>query len=53
MPLLNMMVVCWHVSPVVMSICDCTDYIYECGKKDATYTAEMFEEKVNDFDCDC
>ncbi len=50
MPLLNMMVVCGDVNPVVLSICDCTDHRLEGGKIDSTYVAEMFKEKVNEFD---
>ncbi len=50
MPLLNMMVMCGDVNLVVVSICDCTDHMSEGGKKDATYNAEMFHEKVNEFD---
>ncbi len=43
MPLLNMMVMCGDVNPVVVSICDCTNHISAGGKKDAT-------KKVNEFD---
>ena len=50
MPLLNMMVMCGDANPVVVSICDCTDHMSEGGKKDATYIAEMFQDKVNEFD---
>ena len=42
-----MMDMCGNINPVVMSICDCTDHMLEGGKKDATYIAEMFQEKVN------
>ncbi len=49
-PLLNMMVMCGDVNPVFVSICDCTDHTSEGGKKDATYIAETFQEKVNEFD---
>ncbi len=50
LPLLNMMVMSGDVNPVVVSICDCIDHMLEGGKKDATYIAEMFQEKVNGFD---
>ncbi len=49
-PLLNIMVMCGDVNPVVVSICDCTDHMSEGGKKDATYIAKMFQERVNEFD---
>ncbi len=52
MPLLNMMVMCGDVNPVVVSICDCTNHMSEGGEKDATNIAEMFKEKVNEFDPD-
>ncbi len=50
MPLLNMKVVCGDVDPVVVSVCDCTEHMSEGGKNDATYIAEMFQEKVNELD---
>ncbi len=50
MPLLNMMVMCGDVNPIVVSICNCTDHMPEGGKKDAAYIAEMFKEKLNEFD---
>ncbi len=50
MPLLNMMVMCGDVSPIILSIWDFNDHISECEKKNATYIAEMFEEKVNEID---
>ncbi len=53
MPLLNMMAMCGDVNPAVVSICDCTDHMSEGRKKDATYIAEMFKEKVNEFDPKC
>ncbi len=36
MPLLNVIVMCGNASPVVVSICDCTDHMSEGEKKDAT-----------------
>ncbi len=45
-----MMVMCGDTSPVVASICDCTDHMSEGGKKDTTFITEMFQQKVNDFD---
>ncbi len=50
MPLLNTMVMCADVNPVVVSNCDCTNHMSEGGKKDVTYITEMFQEKVNEFD---
>ncbi len=44
-----MMVMCGDANPVVVSSCDCTNHMSEGGKKDATYIAEMFQEKVNEF----
>ncbi len=35
-----------------MSICDCTNHMWEDGKNDATYIVEMFQEKVNVYDPD-
>ncbi len=48
--MLNMMVMCVDVNPVVVSICDCTNHMSEGGQKDSTYMAEMFQEMVNEFD---
>ncbi len=50
MPLLNMMVMCGDANPVVVSICDCTNHISEGWKKDTTFIAETFQEKVNEFE---
>ncbi len=47
MPVLNMMVMCVDVNPVIVSICDCTDQMSEGGKKDATYIADMNQERMN------
>ncbi len=47
-----MMVMCGDVNPIVVSICDCTDHMSEGGKKDVTYIAKMFQEKLNEFDPD-
>ncbi len=52
MPWLNMMVMCGDANHVVVSICDCTNHMSEGGKKDVTYIAEMFQEKVYKFDPD-
>ncbi len=52
MPLQHLIVMCGDADPVVMSICDCTNHMLEGGKKDATYIAEMIQEKVNEFDPD-
>ncbi len=51
-PLLSMMVVWGDASPVVVFIYDCTDHMSEGGNKGAKYIAEMFQEKVNEFDSD-
>lgn len=45
-----MMVMCGDESPVIASICDCTDNMSEAGKKNASYITEKFKIKVNDFD---
>ncbi len=52
MPLLNMMFVCGDANSTVVSICDCTDLMSEGGKKDSTYIAKMFQEKLHEFDPD-
>ncbi len=49
MHLLNILVMYGDTNPVVMFICDCTNHMSEGGKKDVTYIAKMFEEKVNEF----
>lgn len=51
-PLLNMMVICGDINHVVVSICNCSDHMSEGGKTDATNIAEMFQERVNEFDPD-
>ncbi len=45
-----MMVMCGDASPVDVSMCDCIDHMSESGNKDATNIAEMFQEKVKEFD---
>ncbi len=46
MLMLNMMVICGDASPIVLSICDCTKCMSECGKKDNNFIAEMFRKKL-------
>ncbi len=53
MHMLNMMFICGDANPVVVIICDCTNHMSEGGKKNSTYIAEMFQEKINDFDPTC
>ncbi len=41
-PLLNTLVLCGNAPPTVVSIVDCTSYMSDGGKKDATYVMDQF-----------
>ena len=50
MPLINILGMCAGTPPITISIQDCTDHMSEGGKKDATYIASLFEDKVEEYD---
>ncbi len=50
MPLMNILAMSSATPPMTISIQDCTKHITEGGKKDASYIADMFEEKVMEYD---
>jgi hypothetical protein len=50
MPLMNIIALCVDTPPITISIHDCTKCMQEGGKKDATYIASLFEEKVREYD---
>ena len=52
MPLVNVLAMCADVPPTVIAINDCTGHMSAGGKKDAPYIAEMFEDKVTEYDPD-
>jgi hypothetical protein len=50
MPLMNILAMSGTTPPMTMSIQDCMKHMAEGGKKDATYIANLFEEKVLKYD---
>ena len=50
MPLLNILGLCGTTPPMTIAIVDCTNHMQEGGKKDASYIASLFEEKVGEYD---
>jgi hypothetical protein len=50
MPLMNILAMSGATPPMMISIQDCTKHMAEGGKKDASYIANMFEEKVMEYD---
>jgi hypothetical protein len=46
MPLLNILAMTGVTPPITVSIQDCSKHMAEGGKKDASYIADLFEEKV-------
>ena len=52
MPLMIVLVMCGPIPPIVAGIQDYTDHMASGGKKDETYIADIFEEKVKEFDMD-
>jgi hypothetical protein len=49
MPLMNILAISGATPPMMISIQDCTKHMAEGGKKDASYIANMFEEKVMEY----
>ncbi len=49
MPLMNILAMSGITPPMTISIQDCTKHMAEGGKKDASYIADMFEEKVMEY----
>ncbi len=45
-----MLVMCGDKPPAVMSICDCTGHMVDCGRKDTKYIMNFFKAKGNGFD---
>ncbi len=50
MPLMNILAMSGTTPPMMISIQDCMKHMAEGGKKDASYIAGMFEEKVMEYD---
>ena len=50
MPLLNILAMSGVTPPITVSIQDCSKHMAEGGKKDASYIADLFEEKVLEYD---
>ncbi len=50
MPLMNILAMSGATSSMTIFIQDCTKHMAEGGKKDASYIANMFEEKVMEYD---
>jgi hypothetical protein len=49
MPLMNILAMSGTTPPMTISIQDCTKHMAEGGTKDASYIADMFEEKVMEY----
>jgi hypothetical protein len=50
MPLMNIMTLCVDTPPMTISIHDCMKHMQEGGKKDETYVAGLFKDKVREYD---
>jgi hypothetical protein len=50
MSLMNILAMSGATPPMTISIQDCMKHMVEGGKKDASYIANMFEEKVMEYD---
>ena len=50
MPLLNILAMSGTTPPLTIGILDCTTHMASGGKKDATYIADIFAEKVEEYD---
>jgi hypothetical protein len=50
MALMNILAMSGATPPMTISIQDCTEHMAEGGKKDALYIANLFEEKVKEYD---
>ena len=50
MPLLNILAMSGVTRPITISIQDCSKHMAEGEKKDVSYIADLFEEKVLEYD---
>ena len=50
MPLMNILAMSGTIPPMTISIQDCTKHMAKGGKKDALYIANLFKEKVLEYD---
>ena len=50
MALINILAMSGATPPMTISVQDCTKHMAEGGKKDAAYIADLFEEKVMEYD---
>ncbi len=50
MPLLNILAMSGVTPPITFSIQDCSKHMTKGGKKEASYIADLFEEKVLEYD---
>ena len=50
MPLCNVLAMCGDIHPMLVAIYDCSEHMASGGKKDAAYIAELFGEKVVEYD---
>ena len=50
MPLLNILAMSGTTPPLNVGILDCTAHMASGGKKDATYIADIFAAKVEEYD---
>ena len=50
MPLCNVLALCGDIHPILVAIYDCSEHMASGGKKDAAYIAELFGEKVVEYD---
>jgi hypothetical protein len=50
MALMNILAMSGACPPMTISIQDCTKHMVEGGKKDASYIANLFDEKVMEYD---
>jgi hypothetical protein len=50
MPLLNVLATSGSIPPITVGIVDCTEHMAAGGKKDASYIADIFEDKVEEYD---
>jgi len=50
MPLMNILAMSGSTPPLTIGIVDCTEHMAAGGKKDATYIADIFEDKVEEYD---
>jgi hypothetical protein len=50
MALINILAMSSATPPMTISVQDCTKHMAEVGKEDASYIADLFEEKVMEYD---